>query len=356
MIDKLLTTFDRSNAQHTADFGEKTGNFGLGLLRIAFGRTVTVEKISNDTVFTTTVHSTIARVVAIAIFILALPLTLLLAGIGCVGTAFSKSHEQIFNSYIQTDPSNHIPSRKARARFFDPKSPAAEAGNLQSTEIGELPATVIQTRKIPPVGSFDTTLILPSGVVSIHGSGQLFSDSEIVEKLDLIKRVKIGSKGFKIGLSFAERNFDPDIYASCTKHGKAIIQQQGTRGCTAATAAMLIMDNGKKPDLRALESRNLGSDDVQIHDIQKAGLTAIVNSADTLLELRNLIIQNDSCIVSVSGKLGGHVLVVDKVSKDLSKIRLRDPYHGWEITVGSEAFLKEWHGGKAIQVKQPEQV
>lgn len=43
-------------------------------------------------------------------------------------------------------------------------------------------------------------------------------------------------------------------------------------------------------------------------------------------------------------------MVIDDVSEDLSHVRLRDPYHGWEITVTTKAFLKEWHGGKAIQV------
>lgn len=168
----------------------------------------------------------------------------------------------------------------------------------------------------------------------MHGSGELFSDSEIVEKLDIIKRIEIGS----------------NVYASYTKNRKTIIQQQATRGCTAATAAMLIMDNRKKPDLIALRTRSLAYDQDQIRDIQNAGLKAVINSANNLSELRNLIIQNDSCIVSVSGRLGGHVIVVDEVSKNLCKIRLRDPYHGWEITVNSEAFLKEWHGGTAIQI------
>jgi hypothetical protein len=346
MINKLLTTFNRNNIENNADLGEKIGNVGLGLLRIGFGKTVTVEKISDDpdkTVFTKKAYSTSARVTAVALFILAFPLTILLGGIGCVGVAFSKSHKQIFNSYIQFDAPKHRPPKHVhfggvRGRFFNQSNPAAEVGNLQSTEIRQPSKTknntVLQVRNIPPLGICDTIIFSPSGIKSVHGSGELFSDSEIVEKLDIIKRIEIGS----------------NIYASYTKNGKAIIQQQATRGCTATTAAMLIMDNGKKANLVALRTRNLGNDEDQMRDIQNAGLKAVINSANDLSELRNLIIQNDSCIVSVDGKLGGHVIVVDEVSKDLSKIRLRDPYHGWEITVNSEAFLKEWHGGKAIQI------
>ncbi len=193
-----------------------------------------------------------------------------------------------------------------------------------------------QVRKIPPLSPIgaDTVIFVGGKIKSVHPEGKLFSDNEIVEKLDIIKSVEIG----------------PKVYASYTKHGKAIIQQQAMRGCTAAVTAMLIMDDGKKPDLSCLQGRNLGNDEDQIKDLQNAGLKARINSANSLSELRNLIIQNGSAIVSISGKIGNHVIVVDEISKDLSKVRLRDPYHGWEITITSEAFLKEWHGGKSIQV------
>lgn len=299
MINKLLTTFNRiNNSESPPDFNEKIGNIGLGLLRIGFGTTVIFKKISEDgapLVFEKNVHSTSRKVAAIAVFILALPLTVVLTGIGFIGMAFSKTHEKIFNSYIQR---------------------------------------VLQSRTTPRAGSCDTVIGPPSNLQSIHGEGKLFEDQEIIEKLEVIKRVELES----------------EIYASYTKHGKAIVQQQATRGCTAATAAMLIMDNGGNPDCLALQTRNLGSDEAQLGDIQKAGLKGIKNSANNLSELRNLIIQNDSCIVSVSESLGNHVIIVDAVSQDLSQVRLRDPYHGWEITVTREAFLKEWNGGKAIQI------
>lgn len=311
MYCKLLTTFDRNNnVERDADLGEKIGNIGLGLLRIGCGKIVTVEKIQKDsntilakinsndsdkTVFTDVVYSTSIRVVAVALFILAFPLTIPLTCMGCVGIAFSKSHQEIFSSYIQT---------------------------------------ALQVRKIPPIGKFDTFIGSPSGIKSVHGSGELFSDSEIVEKLPIIQRRKLGS----------------GIYSFYTKHGKAIIQQQGTRGCTAATAAMLIMDNEKQPDVTALTTRNLGTDEDQKIDVEKAGLKVVSGNANTLSELRTSIILNNSCIVSIQGKLGAHVVIVDEVSRDLSQIRLRDPYHGWEITVSSDAFLKEWKGGKTMHI------
>lgn len=106
MINKSLIAFNRNiNLQNNVDLGEKVGNIGLGLLRIGFGKTLTVKKISdgaNKITFTEKVYSTSAKVAAVALFIFALPVTILLAGIGYIGMACSKSHGQIFNSYNQS--------------------------------------------------------------------------------------------------------------------------------------------------------------------------------------------------------------------------------------------------------------
>jgi len=196
------------------------------------------------------------------------------------------------------------------------------------------PFEAFQTRKIPPLGITDT-LILKNGVIeSFHGTGEFFQDDEIIEKLDIIERMEI-----KVG---------SHIYAHYTKHGKAIIQQQATQGCTAGASAMLIMDNGKIPDLWELKMRNF-SKDKEIEDIKKAGLEPLISEADNLSVLRKLILDNGSAIVT----LRCHVVVVDDISEDLSKIRLREPYHGWEITVTSEAFLKMQNSGsKSRTVRQ----
>lgn len=189
---------------------------------------------------------------------------------------------------------------------------------------------------------FDTILILDHTVNSAHADGVLFVDEEIVEKLGIIKKVEIENE--------FEVNEESKVYATFTKHNKAIIHQQARRGCTAATAAMLIFDNGKKPDLQKLRSTNLGNDESQISDIEDVGLTALESDCKDLKQLREAIMNKGSCIATTRNALGGHV-VVDHVSEDLSKIRLRDPYHGWEISVTQEAFLKEWSGGIIIQVE-----
>lgn len=149
--------------------------------------------------------------------------------------------------------------------------------------------------------------------------------SGIIEKLEIEKQVEIGS----------------NIFATYTSHGKAIIQQQGTKGCTAATTAMLIMDLGIKPNIEALKTRTLADENQMIRDLEEVGLIALSKKCQDLSGLKNIIDKDGSCIVLVTG-LEGHVVVVDEVSSNLSTVRLREPYHGWEITVSAEVFLNIW--------------
>lgn len=239
--------------------------------------------------------------------------------------------------------------KEVRAREFKKGEATKAVQDMESIELKKFTNShentiEPQTRKIPPLSKLqiDTIIEKNGKEQSAHGKPKLFDDHEIVEKLDIVKKVDIGE----------------GVYAYYTKHGKAIIQQQAMRGCTAATAAMLIMDKGGKPDINALRGRNLGEDEDQIQDMEKAGFKPVLSpEVNGLSELRKLIIKGGSAVVSINGAVGNHVIVVDDVSEDLTKVRLRDPCHGWEITVTAKAFMKEWKGGlvaendKIIQIQ-----
>jgi hypothetical protein len=105
VISNSLITFNRNSIENNADFAEKVGNIGLWLLRIGFGKTLTVEKIpdgAHKITFKEKVYSTSAKVAAVVLFIFTLPVAILSAAIGYIGMACSKSHGQIFNSYNQS--------------------------------------------------------------------------------------------------------------------------------------------------------------------------------------------------------------------------------------------------------------
>ena len=95
-----------------------------------------------------------------------------------------------------------------------------------------------------------------------------------------------------------------------------------------------------------LRGTNLAKIELEVDLLKQAGLNVVTTHTKNLKELRNAIIKNGSCITHVgklgSSEIGGHVIIVDEISKDLKNVRLRDPYHGWEITVNAEDFLKEW--------------
>lgn len=338
MINRLLIQFNRSSSISKPDLGERVGNFTLGLLRTGLGKVFTVTKIKSYS-FSENIHSTAHKIAAIALFILAFPITLSLAAIGFIGVAVSKSHKELFNQLNDSQKPAHTSRHIAfnpdvRGRPF--KRHEAPKAVSEVTSI-VAPLHQPQTRTYPPISIIDTVVYSRSGnIQSAHGQTEFFKDDEILDKADITRSVSLGS----------------DVYAHYTKHKKAIIQQQATGGCTAAVTAMLIVDKDKKPNLTALQNRDLGDDSDMEFDLTNAGLIPIVSSAQNLTQLKALIApDNRSAIVHMQGDtLGAHVVIVDAIASDLSSIRLRDPYHGWEITVSKQAFERQWTPGDVIQV------
>jgi hypothetical protein len=97
---KILTNYARSyEIEGTPDNAEKIADVGLGLLRLGFGKTFDVRNVKlvngqTELFFELQPTSTLTRVIAIGICILAFPLTLVLATIGCIAFRFSKTHKE----------------------------------------------------------------------------------------------------------------------------------------------------------------------------------------------------------------------------------------------------------------------
>ena len=104
MENSIITGFIRATpSENTPDWGEHIGTTCLNILRIGFGQTLVVEKISSakeSLVFSKKVYSLGQRVSAAALSLLLFPVTILLAAIGCIGLVSSKSYQQILSSYI----------------------------------------------------------------------------------------------------------------------------------------------------------------------------------------------------------------------------------------------------------------
>lgn len=184
-------------------------------------------------------------------------------------------------------------------------------------------------RPCPPIGMEDTIVIKGNKLLSVHPPVVVFTDQEIV---GLHQGVKI--EDFL------------DFPLTSNEKGQHILQQQATRGCTAAVAAMLILDYHRGIDLVRLSRCNLGTDNDIVATLHKQGLPTIQSSPpyneSSYLWLIQAIQENGSAIVTLNGNKmrGAHVVIVDEILND--GVRLREPYHGWDMTVTTEGFMRYW--------------
>ena len=207
----------------------------------------------------------------------------------------------------------------------------ASAANLLADATAKMSyPTSVNKRRYPPLSVADTVKRVPSGVISEHGEKHNFLRND--EILELHKAISQKVQGFA---------------ADIDDRGRIVIQQQAVRGCSAAAVSMLIYPRTKTIDTRYLRMTNLEDDEGQQQRIKAAGLDYISTSLaealseqDKITTLQRLIQQHGSAIVDVNdGEIGGHAVVVDEISTDLKKVRLRDPHHGWAITITKQAFL-----------------
>jgi hypothetical protein len=176
-------------------------------------------------------------------------------------------------------------------------------------------------RSYPPLADVDTVKWTRVNgqliTTSVHGRAESFEDHEIlVVMTQAVEPPKI-AKG---------------------SNGKSVIQQLATRGCTEACVAMFLADNGKEVDWHELMKCNLGKVDGMVRRLESAGLRAMTDTVQSLAELKRRIEMYGSAIVSVNTGYGAHMIIADSISEDLTTAVVRDPYHGWQITVKGRAL------------------
>ena len=158
-----------------------------------------------------------------------------------------------------------------------------------------------KNRRHPPISYADTVMKNNSGkVVSVHGEGDLFKDKEIVEVHQIAEKQLISNdppekkpqdNNFELSNPFTI-HLSP-VYVEYSNNRKAIIQQQAVRGCTAAAAAMLIVDNNGQCNVDTLRMRNLGDKDHICRDIRKAGFTPILTErVKSISQIKKAIEEN----------------------------------------------------------------
>lgn len=215
----------------------------------------------------------------------------------------------------------------------------------------KIPATDLH-RKYPELGTNDTTRMNRGRFKALLQLSREIETNQTFQKLfpELCNLSFFGVHGYSSSYKdqdilhvhpIVHTQLYEDIPIDFTTHNKPIIQQQSNRGCTAAATFMLIYEHGKSIDTDRLQMRNIGTNSMMLKDIQQVGLKPVESSCTNLSELQLSLEKHGPAIVTVNNSgLKGHVVVVDEILKD--SVRLRDPYHGWEVDVKLTAFEESW--------------
>lgn len=165
----------------------------------------------------------------------------------------------------------------------------------------------------------------------------LFLKSEIVSisKISSSGRLKTESRAF--------------IPRTVSENSKGIVQQCAIKTCGQTCVAMLLLDHEMTPDFKTISAGSWSNNKSMIKLLADGGLKAESDMLSTksknefILRLKSQVDRKGSTIVGIKGlkegRIGGHLLICDYVSFDLLSVRIRDPWHGWEMTVTADAFL-----------------
>ncbi|NGX48078.1 MAG: hypothetical protein K1000chlam3_01466 [Chlamydiae bacterium] len=295
----MLIEFAVSN--NSKDFFEKAGDFLLKPLRLSCGRIVKVDRkfeyAQEELV------SRIHRFLIFNIFLLAFPVTLFSTLTGLVLSKCSNSYMEKHKWYSAIE-------------YTKPK------------------------RRHPPVTG--KCAFGPNGkFVSIYGKPEFIKKEDILG----IHPIKYLSNPFdKTCKNVDSIGEQVEQAIGITKSGEHVILQQATRSCVPTCVAMLILDRGGKPNFDAVERIDLATNEQALDWIGEAGFKPKItrlNEENVAKQLFELLKENGSGKLGINDpKIGGHAIVLDAISLEDKNAQIRDPYHGWKITIRLDTLLK----------------
>lgn len=213
---------------------------------------------------------------------------------------------------------------------------------ISSQESEEALKWFFQQRKFPSTVNCDT-FIIPKSIslnnlktpVDSEGYAISFSEhgphtSKFIEDHDILSIFPVGSI----------RYLDPAsaIPVGIYSDHKVMIQQQGTRGCVAACAAMMMEDRQRHWKMDRLAKTNLANEKHLLSWLKQAELDAAIHEIqEGICELESFIKQHGSISCMISGELGGHAIILDQI--DSNQATIREPFHGWRITISTRLFM-----------------
>jgi hypothetical protein len=123
--------------------------------------------------------------------------------------------------------------------------------------------------------------------------------------------------------------------------------------------AMLVLDHGRVPNFKAIKETNLANDSKAMNWIEEAGLkpklTELIDKEKRGDVLSRCLVEHGPGILSVNHpEIGGHVIVLDAISKGENTAKIRDPFHGRSVTLKLDVLLS-WVSDYFLQIDSSSQ-
>lgn len=135
---------------------------------------------------------------------------------------------------------------------------------------------------------------------------------------------------------------------SISQNHKYVLQQSTLQNADEACCAMLLLDYQKVVPFH-LFAQGIGDWSSLCKGIKgmlnDAGLSLIerrvaeIGKEQFLRSMRELLLEKGSAILHFRSSVRQKIMLCDYIAEDLQSVRIRDPWHGWEITVQADAFI-----------------
>jgi hypothetical protein len=202
--------------------------------------------------------------------------------------------------------------------------------------------------RYPPISDRCDTAFFDANLnpTSVHGSQEIFIDDQSILKKHVMRYIDCGP------------------YPATTKvvaialNGKHIVWQQAIRSCAPTAISMLALDRGK-PFLAKEITYAVTNNEVMIGYILKAGFNPVVHplkgiEVEKAQALEKIIATTGPGLLHIQHpNLASHTVVLDEISLAKWRVTLREPYHGYMITISLFPFIN-WIGEEFIECAEPQ--
>lgn len=222
-------------------------------------------------------------------------------------------------------------------------------------------------RRFPPVGEAERGNFVDGEYVSCYGNVQFLEDESILKvhpmkyvtidsadrifkdkdeslaKIDIEELKQISEEMAQGLVKLIERLKEGRAhFCGVSEDGKHVILQQATRSCVPTAASMLILDHKGIPPINSIFTTDLAYDEQLIAWLEQAGFKTTSKqfiSSLSKAELSELLKKNGPGVLTLDDpKIGGHTVVLDEISLAKKTATLRDPFHGWRVTISLKTF------------------